>query len=141
MLCMNTLVGVCLVAVAVVACGNEPQEPNGQSVTYLGDFECTEIDADRAILMWNQEASTGQFGWVPSNSGSDQYVVQAISSLMFEVQFTDLLGVDEPGQAETVTVKFDLLLSDDRKRVSGAGTLTRALGTVETCTADLATPG
>jgi hypothetical protein len=77
MLSMKTLMAACLVAVAVVACGNEPQAPTGQSVTYLGDFECTEIDADRAILMWNQEASTGQFGWVPSNSGSDQYVVEA----------------------------------------------------------------
>ena len=141
MLSMKTLAGPCLVAIAVVACGSEPQASTGQSVTYLGDFECTEIDADRAMLMWNQETSTGQFGWVPSNSGSDQYVVEAISSLMFEVQFTDLFGVDEPGQAETVTVKFDLALSADRKRVSGAGTLTRASGTVESCTADLATPG
>ena len=139
MLSTKTLIGACLVA--VVGCGDEPQGPTAESVTYLGDFECTEIDADRAILMWNQEASTGQFGWVPSNSGSDQYVVNAISSLMFEVQFTDMLGVDERGQAETVTVKFDLRLSADRKRVSGTGTLTRAAGTVETCTADLATPG
>src|SRR3954453_7358725 len=111
MLSMRTLAGSCLVAAVVVACGNDSQAPTGQSVTYLGDFECTEIDADRAILMWNQETSTGQFGWVPSNSGSEEYVVEAISSLTFEVQFTDLFGVDEPGQADMVMVLFVFVFS------------------------------
>jgi hypothetical protein len=104
---------------------------------YDGDFECTEIDGDTAILAWDAAASTGTFGWIPSNSSSGAFVSMPISSLKFDVVFTDVVGLDKPGVAETVRLRFDLVPSIDGKRVAGTGTLTRAGGTVETCTASL----
>jgi hypothetical protein len=105
---------------------------------YDGDFECTEIDGDTARLTWDAAAGTGgmgTFGWIPSSSGSGAFVSMPISSLKFDVVFTDVLGLDKAGVAETVRLRFDLAPSADAKRVAGPGTLTRASGTVETCNA------
>jgi hypothetical protein len=102
---------------------------------YDGDFECTEIDGDVAMLVWDAAAGTGTFGWIPTGSSSGAFVSMPISSLKFDVVFTDVVGLDRPGVAETVRLRFDLVPSADGRRVAGPGTLTRASGTVETCTA------
>jgi hypothetical protein len=102
---------------------------------YDGDFECTEIEGDVAVLLWDGAAGTGAFGWIPSNSSSRAFVSMPISSLKFDVVFSDVVGLDKPGVAETVRLRFDLAFSTDGKRVAGPGTLTRASGTVESCTA------
>ena len=112
--------------------GNPP--PGTVVSLYDGDFECTEIDGDTANLGWDAAAGTGTFGWIPTSS-SGAFVSMPISSLKFDVVFTDVVGLDKPGVAETVRLRFDLELSADGKRVAGPGTLTRASGTVETCTA------
>ncbi len=113
--------------------GNPP--PGTVARVYDGDFECTEIDGDTATLGWDAAAGTGTFGWIPSNSSSREFVSMPISSLNFDVVFTDVVGLDKPGVAETVRLRFDLAFSTDGKRVAGPGTLTRASGTVETCNA------
>jgi hypothetical protein len=129
------LAGGLTLVLAAAGCGSDPDPaaPAGGPRVYLGDFECTEIDADTARVVWDAGAGTGTFGWVPSNSPTDDFVARPITSLKFEVVFSDVLGLDRPGVAETVTVKFDLTPSDGGKKLDGPGTLTRASGTVETC--------
>jgi hypothetical protein len=132
------LVAFVLAAIASQGCdenakGNPP--PGTVAFLYDGDFDCTEIDGDVAMLVWDGAAGTGTFGWIPSNSSSGAFVSMPISSLKFDVVFTDVVGLDKPGVAETVRLRFDLVPSTDGKRVAGPGTLTRASGTVETCTA------
>src|SRR5215204_6455033 len=78
---------------------------------YDGDFECTEIDGDAATLVWNAAAGTGTFGWIPSGSSSGAPVSMPISSLKFDVVFTDVVGLDTAGVAETIRLRSDLVLS------------------------------
>jgi hypothetical protein len=107
----------------------------GAARIYDGDFECTEIDGDTALLIWDPQAREGSFGWVPANSRSVAFVSMPITSLKFDVVFADVVGLDLPDVAETVRLRFDLTMSSDGKVISGPGTLTRASAMVEPCTA------
>lgn len=119
-----------LLLLAAAACGGGVDLDSG---TYDGQFECTEIDADRARLIWDADAETGQFGWIPSNASPQEYVLRPIPALDFNVTFENVDGVDGRGESETVVVAFQLTATDGK--VEGPGTLTRADGTVETCSA------
>jgi hypothetical protein len=136
--CMHRdgVVACLMVALTAAGCG-ESSPPPGGARTYRGDFECTEIDGDIALLVWDARARAGSFGWVPSSSPTGAFVTMPIPSLKFEVVFTDVLGLDVPQVAETVTLKLDLTLSDEGRKVDGPGTLTRANGTKESCNAEL----
>jgi hypothetical protein len=118
----------------LTACGGTDEE--GEKLrSYEGKFECTEIDGDEAKLTWDQGKRTGTFGFIPANPPTRSYVTQPITALSFELVFRDVLGFDRRDVAETVTVRFDLTRAADGRMIAGNGTLVRATGTIETCTA------
>jgi hypothetical protein len=105
--------------------------------TFDGAFECTEVDGDIAVLIWDGASSHGYFGFQPSNGGDGNLVVREITSLNIDETFPDVYGLDASGVAETARIRLSLVEGD--AGFTGTGTLERS-GTTETCTATFVKP-
>lgn len=132
---MNQLSKVLCLTVVVLVTGACADTRTG-SLSYRGGFQCDEINADSAILIWDDEEQRGWFGWVPANAAAGSYALREISSLNFELEFENVYGVDTDATA-SVTVAFNLDFAPDGERVTGEGSVTRADGSEESCTAEL----
>lgn len=127
---------LCLLSGIVISCG-EKEEPVVVANTeclkaYEIEFECDDIDADAALLFYDQENNKGWFGWATSNGGSQNYILRQIESLNFTEAFPELWGVDKGGEHEDIEVSFNISI-DAAGEVSGTGKFTNGDGSIEDC--------
>jgi hypothetical protein len=122
-----------LLVLFLCACDDDTTRPTGSTglQEYVGDFECDDLDGDRAVLLYDEDAEAGWFGWLPSNGGANTYVMRPIDGPSFTVTFNNVYGADHSGETETLT--FNGTLSLDGKTISGTGTVTREDASVESC--------